>query len=101
MYIMNQVDKIKAKRILTLSDGSYNFKNSNKSDTDFIKYYKEIVDFRPEYERKVTVYKHLCLYIKKKKIKEIKFDNVNERFLGIHQKIFKGRKEAQTNNHSC
>ena len=77
---MLQAEKIRAKYLLDLSSERFDIEQVLSGNKDFIVYYKKIIDENPEYERRVSVYKHLCKYCELNFIEKLYFKDINESF---------------------
>src|SRR4030042_157070 len=63
--VLAVADRIRAKRLIEISEGEYDLAPSGKSNKDFLKFYQKVIDDHPEYERKVSLLKHLKTFIEK------------------------------------
>lgn len=84
-------EKIKAKRLIEIVEKGYDIPPT-LSNRDFLKYYKKVIDERPEYERRASVYKHLCNFTKGNRLT---FRDINESFWEKFRKYL-----AEEKNHS-
>lgn len=77
--ILEQAEKIRAKRLIEISESKYGLTSASYSNNNFLSFYKKVIDERPEYERCVSIYKHLAEYSKLKNLR-LNFLDINESF---------------------
>ena len=77
---MLQAERIRAKRLIDISSGRFNIEQIFSGNKDFVIFYKKIIDENPGYERRVSVYKHLCRYCELNFIEKLYFKDITEHF---------------------
>lgn len=76
---MAQAEQIRAKKMLEDSADNFDIPAGQKNK-DFLVFYKQIIDERPDYERRASVYRHLLTYCELNGIKRLTFNDINESF---------------------
>ena len=77
--VMEQAELIRAKRMIEISSGEYGIDRISMNK-DFLEFYKKAVEENPDYERRSSIYKHLCSYMKREVIPRLLFKDITETF---------------------